>query len=63
MTGSEDGSVYFYDIEKPVSRACVNTLQGHAAPVLGVTFNYDESLLATCDLEGLVILWKRADFS
>uniref|UniRef100_A0A1Y1LYP2 WD repeat-containing protein 55 homolog n=1 Tax=Photinus pyralis TaxID=7054 RepID=A0A1Y1LYP2_PHOPY len=60
VTGSEDSCVYFLDIEKPVSRACVNTLQGHASPVLGVTFNYDESLLATCDLEGLVIVWKRA---
>ncbi|KAF5304432.1 hypothetical protein FQR65_LT07962 [Abscondita terminalis] len=60
VTGSEDSCVYFVDIEKPVSRACVNTLQGHASPVLGVTFNYDESLLATGDLEGLVIVWKRA---
>ncbi|KAF2900970.1 hypothetical protein ILUMI_05216 [Ignelater luminosus] len=63
VTGSEDSCVYFFNIEKPVSRACVNTLQGHASPVLGVTFNYDESLLATCDLEGLVIVWKRADVS
>ncbi|KAK4876748.1 hypothetical protein RN001_009254 [Aquatica leii] len=60
VTGSEDSCVYFFDIEKSVSRACVNTLQGHSSPVLGVTFNYDESLLATCDLEGLVIVWKRA---
>ncbi|KAF5303936.1 hypothetical protein FQA39_LY01721 [Lamprigera yunnana] len=60
VTGSEDSCIYFFDIEKPVSRACVNTLQGHASPVLGVTFNYDESLLATCDLEGLVIVWRRA---
>ncbi|XP_022907848.1 WD repeat-containing protein 13-like [Onthophagus taurus] len=61
VTGSDDGSVYFIDIEKHGSRSCVNTLQGHSSPVLGITFNYNESLLATSDLEGLVIIWKRAD--
>lgn len=47
------------DIEKPINRACVNTLQGHTKAVFSVSFNYDESLLATSDLEGLVIIWKR----
>ncbi|XP_065162354.1 WD repeat-containing protein 13-like [Atheta coriaria] len=61
VTGSEDGSVYFLDIERTDGKACVNTLQGHACAVLGVSFNYDESLLATSDLEGLVIVWKRSD--
>lgn len=60
VTGSEDSCVYFLDIEKPSSRACLNTLQGHASVVLGVSFNYDESLLATSDLQGLVIVWRRA---
>lgn len=63
MTGSEDGTVYFLDIEKIGTRAVVNTLQGHANAVLGISFSYDESLLATSDLEGLVIVWKRADIS
>lgn len=63
VTGSEDGSVYFLDIERTDGKACVNTLQGHACAVLGVSFNYDESLLATSDLEGLVIVWKRSDMS
>ncbi|XP_068084432.1 WD repeat-containing protein 13 [Anabrus simplex] len=58
VTGSEDSCVYFLDIERE-GKACVNKLQGHACPVLGVSFNYDESLLATSDNQGLVIIWKR----
>ncbi|XP_041473727.1 WD repeat-containing protein 13-like [Lytechinus variegatus] len=58
VTGSEDMSVYFFDIERKL-KPCVNKLQGHSAPVMGVSFNYDESLLATSDAEGLVIVWKR----
>ena len=50
VTGSEDLSVYFFDIERKL-KPCVNKLQGHSAPVLGVSFNYDESLLATSDAE------------
>ncbi|KAJ9591246.1 hypothetical protein L9F63_002211, partial [Diploptera punctata] len=58
VTGSEDSCVYFLDIERE-EKPCVNKLQGHACPVLGVSFNYDESLLATSDYQGLVIIWKR----
>lgn len=47
------------DVEKTGIKAIVNVLQGHSAPVLGVTFNYEESLLATSDLHGLVIVWKK----
>lgn len=58
VTGSEDSCVYFLDIERE-SKAVLNKLQGHACPVLGVSFNYDESLLATSDYQGLVIVWSR----
>lgn len=58
VSGCEDCSVWFLDVERD-SRPLINRLQGHAAPVLGVTFNYDESLLATSDASGLVIVWKR----
>ncbi|KAJ8036890.1 WD repeat-containing protein 13 [Holothuria leucospilota] len=58
VTGSEDMSVYFFDIER-TTKPCVNKLQGHSAPVLAVSFNYDESLLASSDSDGLVIVWKR----
>ncbi|OTF81272.1 hypothetical protein BLA29_007359 [Euroglyphus maynei] len=38
---------------------CVNKLQGHSAPVLDVRFNHDESLLASADSKGSIIIWKR----
>ncbi|XP_014669589.1 PREDICTED: WD repeat-containing protein 13-like [Priapulus caudatus] len=60
VTGSEDMCVYFFNIEKE-SKACVNKLQGHSAPVLDVCFNYDESLLASSDASGLVIIWRREE--
>ncbi|KAJ8919653.1 hypothetical protein NQ315_006180 [Exocentrus adspersus] len=63
VTGSEDGSVYFVDIEKAGNRSVVNTLQGHSSSVLSISFNYDESFLATSDLQGLVIIWKRGNVS
>ncbi|XP_077973042.1 WD repeat-containing protein 13-like [Styela clava] len=58
ITGNEDMTVCFFDVEKS-TKSCVNRLQGHSAPVLDVSFNYDESLLASCDAEGLVIIWRR----
>lgn len=59
VTGSEDSCVYFFDVERD-EKPIVNKLQGHSCPVLGVSFNYDESLLATSDVQGLIIIWKRA---
>ncbi|XP_062513797.1 WD repeat-containing protein 13-like isoform X2 [Corticium candelabrum] len=56
VTGSEDMCVYFFDV---ASKTCVNKLQGHSAAVLCVCWNYDESLLASCDEEGTVIVWNR----
>lgn len=57
VTGSEDTSVYFFNIDDP--QKPLNTLLGHSSPVLDVDWNYDESLLSSCDLEGTVIIWKR----
>lgn len=56
VTGGEDGSVYFFDVESGV---LVNKLQGHSSAVLCVCWTYDESMLASCDTEGTVIVWKR----
>lgn len=58
VSGSEDMCVYFFDVTKE-SKSCVNKLLGHSAPVLDVCFNCDESLLASCDAQGMVIIWKR----
>ena len=49
VTGSEDMSVYLYNIDE--CHKPLNTLLGHSSPVLDVCWNYDESLLASCDLE------------
>jgi len=57
VTGSEDSSVYFFNIDD--TQKPLNTLLGHSSPVLDVCWNYDESLLASCDLEGTIIIWKR----
>ncbi|XP_077979808.1 WD repeat-containing protein 13-like isoform X2 [Glandiceps talaboti] len=58
VSGSEDMCVYFFDVER-ANKPLVNKLQGHSKPVLDVSFNYDESLLASSDADGLVIIWKR----
>ena len=57
-SGSEDMSVYIYDVlrDNPV---CINQLQGHSGIVFDVSWNIDETLLASCDSTGMVILWKR----
>lgn len=59
VTGSEDTSIYFYTYESQNRNRCVNKLQGHLAPVLDVCFNFEESLLASGDTKGNIIIWKR----
>lgn len=59
VSGSEDSNVYFYDLTRP-KHPCVNKLQGHGSPVIGVAWNHGENLLASSDSDGLVIVWKRA---
>lgn len=50
--------VHFFDVER-AAKAAVNKLRGHSAPVLDVSFNCDESLLASSDASGMVIVWRR----
>ncbi|OWM83885.1 hypothetical protein CDL15_Pgr004316 [Punica granatum] len=59
VTGSEDSNVYFYDLTRP-RHTCVNKLQGHRFPVIDVAWNHGENLLASSDLYGTVIVWRRA---
>ena len=58
VSASEDGAVYFFDLSRSSSTS-VNKLEAHSCPALAVAFNFDESLLATSDTSGLVIVWKR----
>lgn len=62
VTGSEDSSITFFTCtvdEDSTKKRCVNKLQGHSAPVLDVCFNAEESLLASADSKGNIIIWKR----
>lgn len=65
ISGSEDGEVYFYSgldffsTEDKSSSVKLIKLQGHSKPVLDVCFSYDESLLASCDSSGIIIIWKK----
>nr|TKS05402.1 hypothetical protein D5086_0000134990 [Populus alba] len=58
FAGSEDSNVYFYDLTRP-KHTCVNKLQSHRFPVGDVAWNHGENLLATSDINGIVIVWKR----
>ncbi|KAJ4827476.1 hypothetical protein Tsubulata_006822 [Turnera subulata] len=62
VAGNEDSNVYFYDLTRP-KHMCVNKLQGHRFPAICVAWNHGENLLATSDLYGIVIVWKRAKSS
>jgi len=53
--------VYVYDVGNS-ARPCLAKLQGHSAAVLDTSWSYDESLLASCDADGIVMLWKREGF-
>lgn len=56
-SGSEDGHVYIYDMEND-EKSLIHKLQGHSVVVKDVGFNYDQSLLASGDINGTVIVWK-----
>lgn len=58
-TGSEDGAVHLLDSAREGKAARINRLHGHATPALALSFNYDESLLASADHDGLIILWRN----
>eukprot|EP00884_Botryococcus_braunii_P010901 jgi/Botrbrau1/19812/Bobra.0124s0055.1 len=58
--GGEDTAVYIYDVSRARhSAVVVNKLQGHMAPVTSVSWSFDEELLASCDCDGVVIVWRR----
>lgn len=61
VSGSDDMTVRIYDVVRfaAARNPLINSLQGHMAPVLDVAWNLDETLLASCDATGVVILWRR----
>lgn len=58
VSGGDDMSVRIYDVMR-AKNPLINCLQGHTAAVLDVAWNLDETLLASSDASGVVILWRR----
>ena len=48
-----------YDLEHNSKAVVYHCLQGHTAPVVDCRWSPCEQLLASCDCDGLVIVWKR----
>lgn len=60
VSASESNEVHVIDLAvSPKISECITKLMGHTSPVLDVSWSYDETLLASCDKQGYVILWKR----
>ncbi|GAA27691.2 WD repeat-containing protein 13 [Clonorchis sinensis] len=69
VTASEDSNVYVFDVlyngshrshcVSGLPAGLVTVLQGHMAPVLDVAIAWDESVLASADEGGAVIVWRR----
>ena len=50
VSGSEDMAVYSFTHDSP-DVTPVTKFLGHSAPVLDVCWNYDETLMASCDMK------------
>jgi len=57
-SGSEASEVYLFDVESAENDS-VQKVLGHTAPVVDVSWSYDELFLASGDTSGVVIVWKR----
>lgn len=57
MTGSSDGSVYYYDV---LSGKMVSSLHHHSSVVRDVTMHPELPLMVSCSWDGRVAAW---DFS
>ena len=57
VSGGEDGNIAFFDIER-ATKTRVNLLQGHSSAVVDVSFNHDESMLVSCDVQVCIFSLK-----
>jgi len=62
ISGSEDKEVYIYSLAKG-SNYKMHYLKHHQVPVVAVAVNLQDTLLASADSLGQVVLWRRMDFS
>jgi len=59
ISGSEDREVYIYNLHTYK----VQHLKHHVVPVVAVAVNQQDTLLASADSVGRIVLWRRLDFS
>jgi WD40 repeat protein len=60
ITGSEDKEVYIYSLGANYK---MQQLKRHEVPVVAVAVNLQDTLLASADSLGKIVLWRRMDFS
>ena len=62
ITGSEDKGVYAFSLAKGANYK-MHVLHHHQVPVVAVACNQQDTLLASADSLGRIVLWRRLDFS
>jgi myosin heavy subunit/WD40 repeat protein len=62
ISGSEDKEVYIYSLAKG-SNYKMQYLKHHQVPVVAVAVNLQDTLLASADSLGRIVMWRRMDFS
>ena len=62
VSGSEDKGVYVFSLGKN-SNYKMQVLNHHQVPVVAVSTNLQDTLLASADSLGRIVLWRRLDFS
>jgi WD40 repeat protein len=62
ISGSEDKEVYIYSLAKG-SNYKMHYLKHHPVPVVAVAVNKQDTLLASADSLGRIVLWRRMDYS
>jgi WD40 repeat protein len=62
VSGSEDKGVYVFSLAKG-SNYKMQVLNHHQVPVVAVACNSQDTLLASADSLGRIVLWRRLDFS
>lgn len=62
ISGSEDKEVYIYSLAKG-SNYKMTYLKHHSVPVVAVATNALDTLLASADSLGRIVLWRRMDFT
>merc|ERR1712100_803213 len=61
ISGSEDKEVYIYSLAKS-SKYKLQNLKHHQVPVIAVAVNLQDTILASADALGKIVLWRRMDF-